>query len=226
MLLYYITDRSQFPGSEAERRARLLDRIAEAARAGVDFIQLREKDLSARDLESLSRDAISRLLLETRNQKLATRLLINSRLDIALATGAAGVHLTSTDISASEARAVCDKAGLEHPVIAVSCHSADDVRRAESHGADFVVFGPIFEKSGSPGVGLEALRQACAAPLRPRSLEGAGSSSLPVLALGGVTLANARSCRDAGASGIAAIRLFQSGDLAQVVAALRASCES
>lgn len=223
MLLYYITGRAQFPGSEAERRARLLDKIAEAARAGVDFIQLREKDLSTRDLESLSRAAVSRLHLETRNSKLETptRLLINSRLDVALAAGAAGVHLTSSDISASEARAVCDKAGLANPVIAVSCHSADDVRRAESHGADFVVFGPVFEKSGRAGVGLEALRAACAAPMRPRSLEGAGSSSMPVLALGGVTLANARSCLDAGAAGLAAIRLFQSHDIARIVSAFR-----
>lgn len=222
MLLYYITGRSQFPGSEGERRARLLDKIAEAARAGVDFIQLREKDLSARDLESLARAAVSRLHLEIRNSKLETRtrLLMNSRVDVALAAGAAGVHLTSSDISASEARAICDKAGLPNPVIAVSCHSADDVRRAESHGADFVVFAPVFEKSGSPGVGLDALRDACAAPMRPRNLEGAGSSSMPVLALGGVTLSNARACLEAGASGIAAIRLFQSQDVASIVSAL------
>jgi len=209
MLLYYITDRAQFPGSDAERRARLLDKIAEGARAGVDFIQLREKDLSARELETLARQAMSRLA-GTSNQQPATRLLINSRIDVAIATGAAGVHLTSTDIGAADARAICTKAGFANPVIAVSCHTAEEVRRAAADGADFAVFAPVFEKQGRAGVGLEKLRGACRA-----------AASMPVFALGGVTLENARSCLDAGAAGVAAIRLFQDNDIARVVTVLR-----
>ena len=96
MLLYYITDRSQFPGDETARRSRLLATISEAARCGVDYIQLREKDLSPSELEILAREAVQ---LRTENQKLKTVFLINSRTDIALACGAQGVHLRSNDIS-------------------------------------------------------------------------------------------------------------------------------
>src|SRR5580698_1242924 len=105
-LLYYITDRTAFPGDERTRRLRLLDKIAEAATQGVDYIQLREKDLSTRDLESLAREAM-RIIDEKR--KLATdhwppttALLINSRTDVAIATCAAGVHLPSNDVSPQE----------------------------------------------------------------------------------------------------------------------------
>ena len=98
MLLYYITDRSQFPGDEESRRARLLATVTQAARCGVDYIQLREKDLSAHELEILAREIVQ---LRTENQKLKTGFLINSRTDIALACGANGVHLRSNDISPS-----------------------------------------------------------------------------------------------------------------------------
>src|SRR5208283_2413423 len=101
-LLYYITDRSQFRGDENARRRALLAKVGEAARAGVDYIQLREKDLGARELEMLARDALSAVRnstpLRTENRELRTRLLINSRTDVALAAGADGVHLRSGDI--------------------------------------------------------------------------------------------------------------------------------
>ena len=102
MLLYYITDRSQFAGDETARRSRLLATVVQAARCGVDYIQLREKDLSTRELEILARAAVQRL--RTENQKLKTVFLINSRTDIALACGAQGVHLRSDDISPSEVK--------------------------------------------------------------------------------------------------------------------------
>lgn len=209
MLLCYTTDRRQLPGTEPEQRARLLSKIVEAARAGVDYIQLREKDLAPHDLELLAKSAV-RHLLETGDGKPETKLLINSRIDVAIATGAAGVHLTSTDIPASEARVIFRKAGVANPVIGVSCHTIEELRLADSHGADFVVFAPVFEKEGKPGVGLEQLRAACAA-----------SARMPVLALGGVNLANAQTCVQVGAAGIAAIRLFQDADIAATVAALR-----
>src|SRR5438128_12112578 len=90
----------RFPGRERERRERLLTRIAEAARSGVDFVQLREKDLSSRDLEDLAREAVTRIRAISGN----TRLLINSRTDVALAAGADGVHLRSKDVSPEEVR--------------------------------------------------------------------------------------------------------------------------
>jgi thiamine-phosphate pyrophosphorylase len=235
MLLGYITDRRQFPGSATEQRAALLRKIAEAARGGVDYIQLREKDLSARELLELAEEAAAVIRsaapkqpktgtrkLETGNQKLGTLLLINSRLDVALACGADGVHLRSDDISAADARAAWMKAatardsglGTHDFLIACSCHTAGEVRRAQSEGADFVVFAPVFEKGGQRGVGLEALRAAC----RP---EASPAVNIPVLALGGVTLENAQACLEAGAAGIAGIRLFQDRDVAEVVRRLR-----
>lgn len=208
MLLLYITDRKQFPGDEKARERALLAKIAEATRCGVDFIQLREKDLSARDLETLARAA--RLAIESREQK--TALLINSRSDIALACGAAGVHLPANDLLPSEVRKNWAKAGqATRPSITVSCHSADDVARAASEGADFAVFAPVFGKKDAPHTspaGLDGLREAC-------------RQKIPVLALGGVTLANGRACLEAGATGIAAIRLFQENDIADVVRQLK-----
>ncbi len=216
MLLYYITDRKQFPGPEPRRRELLLAKISEAARAGVDYIQLREKDLPARELQALAQQAV-RICRETRNQKRETRLLINSRSDVALATGADGVHLPSGDISASDAQAISSSARTRNSkletrnfVVAVSCHTAEEVRLAETQGADFAVFGPVFEKVGtSLSVGLDALRAAC------------HLGHMPVLAIGGITLENAGACLQAGAAGIAAIRLFQENAVGEIVAKLR-----
>jgi thiamine-phosphate pyrophosphorylase len=218
-LLYYITDRTQFPGDETARRRALLAKIGDAARSGIDYIQLREKDLSIRELEKLARECADVIrVLRTENRELRTRLLINSRTDIALAAGADGVHLRSDDISAAMARSIWQQATRDSQLatrgstIAVSCHSASDVIRAESDEADFVVFAPVFEKKSVREIqpqGLGALRAACAA-------------RIPVLALGGVTLENAASCLAAGAAGIAGIRLFQENKIEDVVRALRA----
>ena len=210
MILCYITDRLQFPGSESARRKRLLQKIAQAARAGVDYIQLREKDLPARDLEQLA-CAAAQVILETRNSKLETRLLINSRPDVALTARAHGVHLRSDDLSPRDLRALWtlasrnEKRATRTPAVGVSCHTVEEVKHAAAARADLVVFGPVFEKYGveAPG-GLDLLRRAC-------------RQHIPVLALGGVTLANARACLDAGAAGLAAIRLFQQNDIADVV---------
>jgi thiamine-phosphate pyrophosphorylase len=228
-LLYYITDRRAFPGDERSRRRRLLEKIREGAQAGVDYIQLREKDLSTRDLESLAREAMSIIRessqLRTENRERKTALLINSRTDVALAVLADGVHLRSDDISPQEVRAAWTKCGsgkcgagalareLSPPaaVIGVSCHSPAEVAQAAANGATLAVLAPIFEKSyvpTAPPVGLPMLHQA-------------SQANIPVLALGGIPLANAHSCLEAGAAGIAAIRLFQDNDIAAVVKALR-----
>jgi thiamine-phosphate pyrophosphorylase len=208
LLLYYITDRTQFAGDESSRRQQLLRTIAATAEAGVDYIQLREKDLPVRELEQLANKARAAV------QGSRSKLLINSRMDVAVACGSDGVHLTSDEqeLSPSEARAIFANAGIPDPVIARSCHSHAEVASAYSHGADFVVFGPVFEKSGGhTDSGLEKLRPVCAA-----------FPKMDTLALGGVDILNARQCVEAGAAGIAGIRLFQSAnDMRGFVAQLR-----
>ena len=208
-LLYYITDRSQFRGDERARRRAILGKIAEAARAGVDYIQLREKDLSTRELEMLAREAVAMV----RENSSLTRLLINSRTDVALAARADGVHLRADDVGPREARQAAHRPlSTDHFLVAASCHSNEEVIRADSEGADFAVFGPIFGKNNAPGrqpTGLAALHEACRA-------------KIPVLALGGVTMENAASCLEAGAAGVAGIRLFQENKIEDVVRALRA----
>jgi thiamine-phosphate pyrophosphorylase len=210
LLLCYITGRSQFSGNESARRRRLLEKIAEAARYGVDFIQLREKDLTTRELELFAPEFI-RAVRE--NSSSTTQLLINSRVDVALAVGADGVHLRSDDIFPADVRKILNHHGRgtrARFTIGVSCHSIHEVAQAVDH-ADFVVYGPIFQKktvSGGSAAGLQGLHQAC-------------QEKIPVLALGGITIENARDCLRAGAAGIAGIRLFQENEMSKVVSVLR-----
>src|ERR1700686_3451351 len=105
-LLYYITDRSQFPGDEPARRRALLAKIAEAARAGVDYIQLREKDLSTRELETLAREVADLV----REHSPRARLRVNSGTDVALVTGAEGFHLRPDDAPPADARRIVERA--------------------------------------------------------------------------------------------------------------------
>ena len=218
-LLYYITDRTAFAADEPTRRKSLLKKIEGAARAGVDYIQLREKDLPTRELESLAREAVAILKkLRTENGELRTKLLINSRTDVALAVGADGVHLRADDISPQDVKAIWERSGNaarvsgRSPLIGISCHSVAEVKQAEANGARLAVFAPVFEKKDAPEsqpAGLSQLREACKA-------------RIPVLALGGVTLENAKLCLEAGAAGIAAIRLVQESEIGAMVAQLRA----
>lgn len=207
MLLYYITDRKGFGGADFEQRAELLRCIADTAHAGVDYIQLREKDLGPADLELLAREALHVI----RDNSAITKLLINTHWDIALTVGAEGVHLPADSPPASQVRAEWRRQSDREPLIGVSAHSVADVQQAETDGADFAVLAPIFEKVATrgKGLGLNVLRQACA------------GAEIPVLALGGVNLGNARDCVEAGAAGIAGIRMFQQGDVSRTVNALR-----
>ncbi len=216
-ILYYITDRSAFPGNEDARRRRLLEKIYEAAAAGIDYIQLREKDLSTRQLESLAGEAVQIIRAQSIRR---TALLINARTDVALATSVAGVHLPANDVSPEETRKVwttccasethAGEISSSAPLISISTHSPGEAIEAGSKGADLALFAPVFEKKDAPGTfpkGLDALREAC-------------YSKIPVLALGGITLENVEACLQAGAAGIAAIRLFQENDITTVVRAL------
>ena len=186
MLRCYITDRKLLvPG------ASLPEAIARAVEAGANWIQIREKDLSARDLFDLACEAVA-LAGRTR-----VKILINTRFDVALAAGAAGVHLPAGSPAPERWRKLVPPGFL----IGVSCHTVPELRAAEREGADYALFGPVFpprsKPSGLAPRGLAGLRQA------------ARSVKIPVLALGGVTEENEAACIAAGAAGIAAISLFQ-----------------
>ena len=194
MIRYAITDGARFGRDAAARRGGLLKDAARWADAGVEFVQLREKDLGEEELLELAA-AMMRIFRESGG---GTRLLVNGRVDVAVAAGADGVHLTaaSGEMNAAKVRASFPR----EVVVSVSCHSVEEARR--KNDADLILFGPVFEKRVGgdvvvEGVGLEALREACAV---------AGEAK--VLALGGVAAENLQRCVDAGAAGVAAIRMF------------------
>jgi thiamine-phosphate pyrophosphorylase len=152
-----------------------------------DWVQIRDKELGGRELVELVRRAIG----------MARKVLVNTRVDVAIAAGAAGVHLPSGSVAASTWRAIVPEAFL----IGVSCHSLDDVLRAESEGADYVLFGPVFAPLSK------------GSDLAPRGVGELGRVAravrIPVLALGGITWENAEDCVEAGAAGVAGITLFR-----------------
>jgi thiamine-phosphate pyrophosphorylase len=175
---YYITDR--------ESCRDVLQCIERAVAVGVDLIQIREKDLPPRKLLALVRKAVDLAAASP------TRVLVNGRVDVALAARANGVHLAAGGIDPGQWRRIVPDGFL----IGVSCHSVEELQRAAT--ADFAVYGPVFATPGKgPAIGLDALAEA------------ARVSPIPLFALGGVTPGNAQSCIGAGAAGIAAIRMFQ-----------------
>jgi thiamine-phosphate pyrophosphorylase len=180
---------------------------ADAARLaadGIDYIQLRDKRSPAAHLVALARATLAAIASVP---NAPTRLLINSRADVALTAGAHGVHLTShpNELTPEQVRTVFSTpcSLLPTPCLtSISCHTLEDVTRAHALGVDLILFGPVFEKRVAnlhitDGSGLDLLHRACLA-----------ANGTPVLALGGITHENTPACLAAGAAGIAAIRLF------------------
>jgi thiamine-phosphate pyrophosphorylase len=195
-ILCYVTDGQEFLPTERHRA--LLPRISAAIDAGVDWIQIREKDLSGGALLALAREAVKMSTAAGRG----TRILVNDRVDVALAAGAAGVHLGADALPVNEVvewrRKGDFPAGFS---IGASCHSVKDAQAAEAAGADHLFFGPVFytpskRMFGAPQ-GVGRLDQVCRA------------IKIPVLAVGGIQEKDAPECLKAGGAGIAAIRLFQ-----------------
>jgi thiamine-phosphate pyrophosphorylase len=219
-ILCYVTDRRSLPREATD----LVEKIGGIAAAGVDWVQIREKDLPGRELAALTRKAIAR--------RSASRIIVNDRLDVAITESAGGVHLGETSlpvadvakwVNRSDSGVVVsdDGAASQFPVaasgdflIGASCHSLEGAKAAVRDGADYIFFGPVFAtpskaKFGEPQ-GVKNLAAVC------------GAVAVSVIAIGGITLGNAGECIAAGAAGIAAIRLFQdAADPGQVVSTLK-----
>ncbi len=192
-IVCYVTDRKALGAADAA--GNLLAKIRAAMAAGVDWVQIRERNMPARELLELVKAAIG-------VREGEARILVNDRLDVAIAAGAAGVHLGGTSIPAREVVSWVRKGNAPAEfMVGVSCHSLEEARAAEDAGAGYVFFGPVFEtpskKSYGPPQGIAMLAEACSAV------------GIPVIAIGGVNEENATECIRAGAAGIAAIRMFQ-----------------
>jgi thiamine-phosphate pyrophosphorylase len=203
-ILCYVTDRQGLPAAGADPATALLERIAQAARAGVDWIQLRERNLEGRALLDLATKAVAACAAAAPGAANPARLLVNDRLDVAWAAQAAGVHLGERSVPAVDVTRWRKHAGRADFLVGVSCHSLAAATQAAADGADYLFFGPVFptpskQAFGAPQ-GLQKLERVCR------------GVSLPVLAIGGITAQNAGSCLQAGAAGIAAIRLFQQAE--------------
>jgi thiamine-phosphate pyrophosphorylase len=204
MLISLVTDR------KAMGDRPLVGLIREAAAAGVDLIQIRERDMVDGALADLTRAAVEAV------RGTSAKVLVNDRLDVALAAGAAGVHLRADSFGASQARTIAPP-GF---VIGRSVHDVDEAARTEAEGGcDYLIMGTVFPSGSKPSghepSGLSALRDVCA---RVR---------LPVIAIGGMSIGHAAAVKAAGAAGVAAIGLFRTvPDLAGMVQNLRRSFDS
>jgi len=219
-ILCYVTDRRSLAGAtQLQSNESLLRSISAAAEAGIDWIQIREKDLSGKEYAALTLEAVRHSKKASQHRETAPRIHVNDRLDVAITTQAGGVHLGENSIPPREAKRlllIAPKAQSlrDDFLVGISCHSLEGAKSAVRDGADYIFFGPVFTtpskmKFGAPQ-GLERLAEVCR------------SVSIPVLAIGGITLENAVSCLDSGASGVAAIRLFQDASgSASVIEALR-----
>lgn len=196
-----MTDRKALTGEKS--LPALLDVIRAAATAGVDWVQIREKDLPARELFTLVKETVALASVRPGSIRASSiKVIVNDRLDVALAAGAAGVHLGHASAPAREVVRWCRAGNAPADfLVGVSCHSLEGAQEAESAGASYTYFGPIYETPskipfGKPH-GIEELAQV------------ASAVSIPVIAIGGINPSNAPECLRAKAAGIAAIRMFQ-----------------
>jgi len=207
-ILCYVTDRRSLPlSTSSDAHHLLVDNVARAAASGVDWIQLREKDYSGKEWTQLLTESLQRV----HAAGAATRIFANDRVDVALACGAGGVHLSENGIPVTDACRLRDDFFSANPplrdfLIGVSCHSLGAALGAARGGADYIYFSPIYNTPSKanygPPQGIERLARICAAV------------EIPVIAIGGITAENAKECVAAGTAGVAAIRLFQdSSDL-------------
>lgn len=180
--LYIVTDRHEAAGRDLE------EIVAAAARGGAGAIQLREKDLSARDLYALG------ARLQAALAPYGVPLLINDRLDVALALDAAGVHLAGHSLPTAVARRVLGASKL----LGVSTHSVEEARCAAKDGADFIVFGPVFTTPSKVAYGPPQGLQHLSTVVR--------AVHIPVIAIGGIDHTNLPQVVQAGAYGVAMIR--------------------
>ncbi|MGC2161035.1 MAG: thiamine phosphate synthase [Silvibacterium sp.] len=211
MQLYAITNRALLPGTEQDRRTALIDLVRLWASNNIDYIQVREKDLTPSELLALTKQIVATV----RKQNTPTKILLNGPAQVALEAEADGIHLPASapTNAAEEARSLYTRSGRE-AILSHACHSLYEVLKAKEESQQnahatttntLILYAPVFEKIIStentanklPGLGLESLKQAVEA-----------AHPIPVFALGGVTKLNALTCIAAGAAGIAAIRLF------------------
>jgi len=208
-IVCYVTDGKALGGED--RVASVVTRIRMVVTAGADWVQIREKDLPGRKLFELARAAVATVKEISTGR---TAVIVNDRLDVALAAGAAGVHLGGESLPAGEVVRWC-RSGNAPPdfLIGVSCHGLEQAHAAENAGANYVFFGPIFDTPSKRAFGAPQGISILAAVCR--------GVRIPVIAIGGVDAENERECLRAGAAGIAAIRLFQeSNELANLQSAV------
>ena len=208
-MLCYVTDRRSLRiANPADSLVALTQKIQEVVAAGIDWVQIREKDLPAGELASLTRHALGIAAKYSAGRSSPVRVLVNDRLDVAIAERADGVHLGERSLPVGEAKRLVESALRKHAVaqsffIGASCHSIDAAEEAERDGADYIFFGPIFATPSKAAFG--------AAQGITRLVAVCRAVAVPVVAIGGITSDNAGSCLQAGAAGLAAIRLFQDG---------------
>jgi thiamine-phosphate pyrophosphorylase len=223
-ILCYVTDRRSLSATAVATHSALVEKIAAVSAAGIDWVQIREKDLPGLQLAVLTREAVAR--------RSGARIIVNDRLDVAVAESAGGVHLGEASLPVADvakwvtrsesgvvvsdhgAASQCPIAASGDFFVGASCHSLKGAKAAVRDGADYIFFGPVFAtpskaKFGEPQ-GMKKLAEVCSAV------------SVPVIAIGGITIDNASECISAGAAGIAAIRLFQdAAEPARVVSTLK-----
>jgi thiamine-phosphate pyrophosphorylase len=214
-IVCYVTSRQPLRAADGPaENAEIVEHIRAAIDAGADWVQIREKGQPGREVLALARAAVALGAAK------GASVIVNDRLDVALATGAGGVHLGGKSMPAREVAQWCRAGNAPREfLIGVSCHSLEEARTAESAGASYIFFGPVFEtpskKAFGAPQGLARLSEVCRA------------IRIPTIAIGGVDESSGLECLRAGAAGVAAIRLFQHsrtpGELADAITRLHGS---